>query len=142
MKQLKTAFYLISVWLTMVCVVVSINAATIETATPYWVNTAILTFGHDYVDGAAECMVNIVGQPGVTLIDNVDIVFYEEGINDGDWNELARWENLYVADDEFFWYDYVPGVEYGYTYRLTVSFDVHRNGTVEHIDDYFDRLYR
>lgn len=141
MKQVKKYFFLIGIWLIVASVTVSVNAAAGVDITPYWLNTELVALAHENFDGEAECAVNIEGLPGVTLIDNIDIVYYQEGFNDGEWIEIARWEDMYVAGDEFFWYDYVDNVYQGCVYRLTLSFDIHRNGIVEHIEDYLDRLY-
>ncbi len=142
MKQRKKVFHLMSIWLMIVCVTFSASAAVIDNSVaPLWDNTEMLFTSHDYIeDGEAECVVEIVAKYGATRIDNIDIVYYAEGFSSG-WEELARWEDLYVNDDYFFWYDYVPGVQTGREYRLTVSFDVHYNGTVEHIESTHDRLY-
>ncbi len=137
MKKFST---LIVMCILMVSIVLSANAQVIDDITPYWLNTFKLLMGHDYYEGDADCVIEIVGKTGVTLIDNIDIAFLQEDYNGG-WVELARWDDLSVAGDWFVWNEVVEDTPYGYTYRLTLSFDIHRNGTVEHIDDYFDRLY-
>ena len=140
MKQLKKLFSSTCVWLMLLSVIFASNAQSIYAATPYWLNTYKVYMGHTYYYGDAECVIEVLGQPGVTLIDNIDITFLQEDDN-GNWIELERWDDLSVAGDDFFFVDHVENTPLGYTYRLTLSFDIHRNGTVEHIDDYFDRMY-
>ena len=137
---MKRIYTLACSWIILLSVVFCSNAQSIGGATPYWLNTQKILMSHDYVGGDAECVIEIVGQIGVTLIDNIDITFLKEGEISG-WDELARWEDLSVVGNEFYFQEYVPDTIYGYTYRLTLSFDIHRNGTVEHLEEYFDRLY-
>lgn len=137
---MKKLFVSVVLCVLIVCIVFSTNAQSIDVVTPYWLNTLKLYMDHDWLQGDADCVIEIVGKQGTTLIDNIDIAFLQEDYNGG-WIELARWDDLSVIGDWFIWNEVVDDTPYGYTYRLTLSFDIHRNGTVEHIEDYFDRLY-
>ena len=76
---------------------------------------------------------------GTTRIDNVDIKLYLS------YQEVLvlvkRWDNLYVNGPLFEFNDIVEDIEPGLTYRLILTADVHRNGTVESIESYLDAEY-
>lgn len=113
------------------CIILIISSITISAVEPRWSNTRWVTLYHEYIDGDAHCEVEIGGFSGTTRIDNVDIKLY---LMHGDFGALIKnWENLYVDGSVFYFYEIVENVQSGYIYRLTVSADVHRNGTVESV---------
>lgn len=115
----------------LICVIVVGSVTSVFSVEPRWSNTRWVIMYHDYVDGDAHCEVDIGGLQGTTRIDNVDIELYKSSQNC--WLIVESWENLYADGSTFYFYEIVENVEPGYTYRLTVSADVHRNGTVESI---------
>lgn len=137
---MKKVFSFVMVCVLIVGCVISVNAQESDGISPYWLNTFKVYMCHDWNDGDAVCLIEVVGYSGVTLINNIDITFLQEDYNGG-WTEIARWDDLSVSGDYFLWQETVEDTPYGYTYRLTLSFDIYRNGVVEHIDDYFDRQY-
>ena len=106
---------------------------------PLWDNTYRVRITHGLVDGKACCNVEIIGYTGTSEIDNVTITLYKKVGNA--LILIEEWENLSATGSKFSFYDEVAGVASGYTYRLTVTADVHRNGTVENIDTYGDSDY-
>ncbi|MDD6266254.1 MAG: hypothetical protein PUB34_08170 [Clostridia bacterium] len=106
---------------------------------PLWDNTYSVSITHGLVDGKACCNVEIIGYTGTSKIDNVTITLYKKVGNA--LILIEEWENLSATGSKFRFYDEVDGVASGYTYRLTVTADVHRNGTVENIDTYGDSAY-
>lgn len=107
---------------------------------PLWTNTEFVVVGHQYRDGDSWCNVRIQGQSGTTSIDNIDIVLYKYH-GSGVFSIVERWDDLSCTGAEFAFFDTVENVETGYTYRLEVSADVHRNGTIESICQNKDVAY-
>ena len=125
--------------LTLVLLTNSISAQVPEEISPYWTNTRRVIIGHTYDYGYAHCLVDIKGVEDVDSIQNVDIVY---SVNiDGLWVELARWDDLSAVGNEFYFEATVPNVYLSYTYRLSFCADVHRNGTIEWLNDYYDNTY-
>lgn len=137
---MKKIFSFVMACIFIIVFTFSANAQVIDSASPYWLNTFKIYMCHDWNQGDADCVIEVVGYSGVTLINNIDITFLQEDYNGG-WTEIARWDDLSVASDYFLWEETIENTPYGYTYRLTLSFDIYRNGTVEHIDEYFDKMY-
>lgn len=127
----------------LIAVVILLNvlACTIfaDDIMPLWDNTRSVHITHGLVDGKACCSVNIYGYSGTSKIDNVTITLYKK-VGKA-LILIEEWENLSATGSKFSFYDEVAGVASGYTYRLTVTADVHRNGTVENIDTYGDTAY-
>ena len=117
----------------------AINAAIPESISPYWVNTRRVAISHVYDYGTALCFVEIKGLDDVDSIQNVDIIYSVD--IDGEWVELASWEDLSVTGNLFRFESSVPNVELSYTYRLSFTADVHRNGTIEWLNQYYDNTY-
>lgn len=133
---LKKVFVVIVILITMMF---SINAQINETITPYWTNTRRVVMSHTYESGNAPCFIEITGISDVDSIQNVDIEF---SVNiDGDWVQLASWEDLSAVGNVFQFDSIVRNVYLGYTYRLSFCADVHRNGTIEWLTDYYDVTY-
>ncbi len=114
--------------------------ASADQPTPYWTNTEEVIIIHQYENGKSRYQVEITGYSGTTLIDNVDLRLYR--IVDEDLMVLDGWIfNLSQTGEEFFYAGVFENVLRGFTYRLKVTADIHRNGTVESIDCYFDVRY-
>lgn len=112
-----------------------------DEATPYWTHTSDVIIVHTYV-GNSKCRYQVIidGYTGTTLIDNVDLRLYR--IVDDDLMVLEGWVfNLSETGDQFEHSGTFDNVLEGYVYRLKVTADVHRNGTVESIDCYWDVQY-
>ncbi len=130
MKKISLAF---------ICIILIISTVTVSAVEPRWSNTRWVTLYHEYINGDAHCEIEIRGFSGTTKIDNVDVELYK---SDQNCLLLVKcWENLYVNESVFYFYEIVENVEPGYEYRLSVSADVHRNGTVESISEYHDVQY-
>ena len=125
--------------LTLIILTHTVVAQTPESVSPYWTHTMRVVIGHAYDYGYANCIVDIIGFEGVDSIQNVDIEYLVE--IDGLWVKLASWENLSSVGETFRFETRVPNVYLGYTYRLSFCADVHRNGTIEWLSDYYDVTY-
>ena len=124
--------------LVVLSLVVGVLLVPVSAVEPRWSNTRLLIIQHGYFNGSAECVVEIEGYSGST-ISNVDITLAK-------WNGdrfvlVASIVNAYSDNRyfEFFWI--VPNIEPYYTYRLSFTAEVHRNGTVEPISAYKDVYY-
>lgn len=124
----------------LITILLPISANTPEVM-PYWSNTHQVFLGHSYAGNAkANYQVVIDGYTGTTLIDNVDIKLYR--LVDDSLMVLDGWIlNLSQTGSEFNYSGSFNNVLTGFTYRLKVTADVHRNGTVESIDVYHDVDY-
>ena len=122
--------------LVFLCIILIISTVTVSAVEPRWSNTRWVTLYHEYISGDAHCEVEIRGRSGTTRIDNIDISLY---LLYGDFAALIKnWENLYVNESVFYFYEIVENVQSGFVYRLIVSADVHLDGTVESISLYQD----
>lgn len=125
--------------LLFLCFVLVFSSIPVSSVEPRWTNTQWVILYHENVEGDAHCEVEIQGFSGTTRIDNVDIELYIS--YNGYWIIVQRWEDLYVNGSEFYFYDTVEKVHSGYTYRMIMTADVHRNGTVESLNLYHDTDY-
>lgn len=117
----------------------AVIALPISAVTPRWTNVDYIFLHHYYSDGVAKVAVRIVGAAGTTLIDDVDIKLYR--VVDGILVLEGWWLNLSQTGDEFELIDEVDNVLTNAVYRLVVSADVHRNGVVETVSDYYETNY-
>lgn len=106
---------------------------------PYWNNTSTVAIVHGYISGKAGCSVTIEGFKGTDKIDNVTITLSK--VVGDDLIEIKTWTGLPAKGDTFRFYGEAEGVTSGSKYRLAVKADVYRNGTVESLDEYGERIY-
>lgn len=112
----------------LLCVSAVTLALLVSSVRPEQANILRVSTYHEYIDGVAHCRVEIDTYT-TTMIDNVSV---ELCLFDNDqWITLKRWENVPVEKFELGFYETVEHVERGYTYRLTVSADVCRDGKFE-----------
>ena len=107
--------------------------------TPYWDNTETVRIAHGYASGKAACSVTIFAFDGTDKIDNVTITLSK--VVGNSLIEIESWSGLSASGDTFRFYGEASGVTSGSKYRLAVTADVHRNGTVESLDEYNERVY-
>ena len=106
---------------------------------PYWDNTSSVIIAHMGESGKASCSVTIYAFDGTDKIDNVTITLSK--VVGDDLIEIKTWTGLSAEGDTFRFYGEASGVVSGSKYRLAVKADVHRNGTVESLDQYGERVY-
>ena len=107
-----------------------------EAVTPRWANIRRVTIAHDHLsESVVGCDVEIVGNPDATLIANIDIVL-KRYIGNDQWEVMYSWEDMYVASNEFIFYDEAPDMPEDYTYRLCVTAYVYVDGVPEYLDMY------
>ena len=139
MKNKKLLVLALSLIFMLSVIALPICAAADPTISPLWDNTAMVQISHQRIDGYACCDIEIQGFSGTTKIDNVNITLSR--VSGSQLIEVATWEDLSATGDTFDFYDEVANVPGGYTYRLSFTADVHRNGTVESLDQFSDRYY-
>ena len=139
MKNKKLLALALSLMLMLSVIAVPVCAAVSPTISPLWDNTAMVQISHQRIDGYACCNIEIKGLSGTTKIDNVNITLSR--VSGSQLIEVATWDNLSDTGDTFDFYEEVANVPGGYTYRLSFTADVHRNGTVESLDQFSDRYY-
>ncbi|MBQ8640774.1 MAG: hypothetical protein IJ480_01030 [Clostridia bacterium] len=136
MKNKKYSTLLLTLLLIVSVIPFNISANEIM---PLWDNTRSVYITHGLVDGNACCSVDINALTGTSKIDNVDITLYR--IIGSALVLVEEWEDLSTTGSIFNFYDEVENVPGGYTYRLTVTADVHRYGIIENLDLYSDINY-
>ena len=139
MKNKKLLVLTFSLMFMLSVIALPICAAADPTISPLWDNTAMVQISHQRIDGYACCDIEIQGFSGTTKIDNVNITLSR--VSGSQLIEVATWDDLSDTGDTFHFYDEVANVPGGYTYRLSFTADVHRNGTVESLDHFSDRYY-
>jgi hypothetical protein len=122
-----------------ICLAIVLSVAMIMpiSAQTLWANTSVVIISHGYVNGVSECCIDIYGYTGAT-ISNVDIRLDKLTafglINIASWNDLSSGDHFELWED-------VPNVEPYYSYRLSLTAEVWRNGTVDYLDLYKDVYY-
>ena len=139
MKNKKLLVLALSSIFMLRVIALPICAAASPTISPLWDNTAMVQISHQRIDGYGCCDIEIRGFTGTTKIDNVNITLSR--VSGSKLIEVASWEDLSATGDTFDFYEEVANVPGGYTYRLSFTADVHRNGTVESLDQFSDRYY-
>lgn len=100
-------------------------------ATPRWVTTSTISARHHYDNEKACCSIEIRAHPQITKIDNIEIKLYKiSGTNEV---LVKRWPTMSIDNYKFEFYDEVDNVQTGYTYRLSVTADVHGLGVIEEV---------
>ena len=136
MKIKKILALVLSMMLMLSIIVTPAYASDIA---PYWDNTDTVRIVHGYVSGKAACAVTIFAFDGTDKIDNVTITLSK--VVGDDLIEIKTWTGLSAKGDTFHFYGEAEGVTSGSKYRLAVKADVHRNGRVESLDQYGERIY-
>ncbi len=119
---------------TIVCVGLILPAG----AQTQWTNTQMVIISHCYVNEGSECSIDIFAYSGAT-ISNVDIRF--DIVVSGIVTNIAQWNDLSSSSNRFSFYEFVSDVEPYYSYRLSFTAEVWRNGVVEYLDLHKDVYY-
>jgi len=108
---------------------------------PRWMNIRRTYVHHQYVSGNTVGIgVEITGVFEVSHINNIDII-YERYLGSGVWEEVASWVDLSTTDFMFLFYEELPNIPSGYTYRVHVTADVYRDGICESLDTDYEDTY-
>jgi hypothetical protein len=130
-----------SVLITSMLFIIFILPINAQTDNILWINTYSVEIAHDYITGgSAECLIRITGYSGTTSIDNVDIKLSRK-ISSTTWVSVATWNDLSASGTTFTFFDTADNVLPYYTYRLSFTAEVHRNGTTEYLNQYSDVYY-
>ena len=100
-----------------------------------WVNTSTLYVTLSFSGSRAICGAYVLGVSGTTEISGSATLARKN--SNGTYTTVKSWNNLYAADDiltfDGSWY-----VSTGYTYRLTITATVYRNGVGETVSGYYE----
>jgi len=107
---------------------------------PRWINIRRTFVQHAYIDGNACCAVEITGVYEISHINNIDIVF-ERYLGNDEWEEVSSWSDLSTTNYMFNFYEEIPNIPRGYTYRLRVTADVYKDGICESLDQDHEATY-
>ena len=128
----KNVFLLIAISLMIGVLSIPISASQLR-----WSNTSMVIMQNGYVNGSAQCVIEIDGYSGAT-ISNVNIRL--DKVVGNTLVNIASWSNL-SSGQYFEFFETVSNVDLYYTYRLSFTADVSRNGNVEHLDMHKDSFY-
>lgn len=102
---------------------------------PLWTNTSSLQITLSINSGKASCAGVVIGQPGTTKITgSATLARYN---SDGTLTNIKTWSDLSV-DGDILLFGNTYYVSRGYTYRLTITATVYRNGTAETVSGSHD----
>lgn len=97
---------------------------------PSWQHVSAISVGLQFNNGRGTLSASVIGLTGTTNI-NGSIVLEQLNAN-GTYTHVTSWNNLRASGNIFLW-----GTDFyvarGYTYRMTVTATVVRNGTSETI---------
>jgi 4-aminobutyrate aminotransferase-like enzyme len=100
-----------------------------------WVNTSTLYVTLSFSGSQAVCGAYVLGVSGTTEISGSATLARKN--SNGTYTTVKTWNNLYAADDiltfDGSWY-----VTTGYTYKLTFTATVYRNGVGETVSEYYE----
>ncbi len=102
---------------------------------PQWDNTTSIEVNLSVPNGKAICGVIVIGKPGTTEITGQAVLARKN--SNGTYTNVKTWSNLRAVGDVFT-LDGVYYVDPGYTYRLTATATVYRNGTGETVTAYHE----
>lgn len=97
-----------------------------------WANIDSFKVDLSFEGSNGYCSARVIGKSGTTRIIG-KVVLARKNIN-GTYTTIKTWNNLDVFDDSLF--DETYYVSLGYTYRLTATATVYRNGTAETVTGY------
>lgn len=134
MKKLKHLFLILFACMFLFSSIVS-------AVEPRWINIRRTYVNHDYVDGDTVGIgVQITGVYEISHMDNIDIT-YERYRGNNVWEEVASWTDLSTTNYVFNFYEELPNIPSGYTYRVRVTADVYRDGICESLDTDYEDTY-
>ncbi len=118
--------------------IISIGASALAAGvSPKYVNTSDVQATLSFSGTTANCMANITGLSGTTKI-SASMTLERKNTN-GTYTLLKTWSTESTNSDEFSM-SKAYAVTKGYTYRLTVSGNVTRNGTTEPVSAWVENV--
>ncbi|MDR2648156.1 MAG: hypothetical protein LBB94_00320 [Clostridiales bacterium] len=135
----KCVTFLLSFVLPLTCSVITVNAndntsegftavPLYETIEPYWMNIVGLNTYLSFNNGCGSLGASVIGQTGTTQITGYAVL--ERFNSNGTYTQIASWNNL-SATGNLLDFSKTYYVTRGYTYRLSFTATVYRNGTGE-----------
>ncbi len=129
---------LISVLMLVILFLLILPSSAME-VTPRWLTTNNIAVTHCYNNGTAECNIIIESHPQITRIDNIEIKLYR--LSGSSEILVKRWPTMSIDNYKFTFYGEADNVQTGYTYRLSVTADVHGLGVIEEVSKSSDVSY-
>lgn len=100
-----------------------------------WNNTTSVDLNLTVKAGKAICGACVIGRPDVTWITGT--VELARKNSDGSYTEVKTWSNLKAQGNKLI-FDKTYYVTKGYTYRLLITANVNRNGSIETVSGSYD----
>ncbi len=107
-----------------------------ETLQPRYNDSHLVYLNVTFSSTKASCTGKITGANGTEKITDCTVT-----LTDSKGNEIGSWENLSSLGSTLIFSKTAYGVEKGKTYTITITADVHRNGSVETLSDFKEFTY-
>ncbi|AGL02458.1 hypothetical protein [Desulfoscipio gibsoniae] len=106
-----------------------------KTLSPQWTNTTSVNVNLSFDDGKGTCGARVLGKSGVTKITGKVVLARKN--SDGTYTAVKTWSNLKTTGEKLL-FDKTYYVTTGYSYRLTITATVYRNGTGETVSGSYE----
>ncbi len=106
-----------------------------DTHVPQWDNTTSVEISLSFDGSKAICGACVIGKPGTTEITGQAVLARRN--SNGTYTTVKTWSGLKTTGN-ILTFDAIYYVSSGYTYRLTISATVYRNGTGETVTGYHE----
>ncbi len=102
---------------------------------PQWTNTDVVNISLSFNGSKGSCGACVLGKTGTTEITGT-VVLSRKNSN-GTYTTVKTWSGLDATGSKLI-FDATYYVTTGYTYRLTITATVYRNGTSETVSGYYE----
>ncbi|SFG16786.1 hypothetical protein SAMN05660649_00960 [Desulfotomaculum arcticum] len=105
------------------------------TMSPQWTNTTSVNVNLSFDDGKGTCGARVLGKSGTTKITGKVVLARKN--SDGTYTAVKTWSDLEATGEKLL-FDKTYYVTTGYSYRLTITATVYRNGTGETVSGSYE----
>lgn len=106
---------------------------------PQWVNTDVVNISLSFSGSKGSCGACVLGKTGTTKITGTAVLSRKN--SNGTYITVKTWRGLAASGSKLI-FDATYYVTTGYTYRLTFTAMVYRNGTAETVKGYYEVFSR
>lgn len=111
------------------------DSNTQKSVSPQWTNTDVINLSLSFSGSKGSCGACVIGKTGTTEITGTVVLSRKN--SDGTYTAVKTWNGL-DATGNMLIFDSAYYVTTGYTYRLTITAKVYRNGTGETVSGYYE----
>lgn len=102
---------------------------------PQWINTDVVNISLSFSGSKGSCGACVLGKTGTTKITGTAVLARKN--SNGTYTTVKTWSGLAATGSKLV-FDATYYVTTGYTYRLTFTATVYRNGTGETVSGYYE----